>query len=68
MIVVLLIINVKMIRIPSAGVGGLFVGIFSSFFAGWLCVRICAPANVLKIAWGWAAKSWDVSDCYAVSK
>ena len=41
----------------AAGLGGLCVGIFSSL-QGLVCVGICVPCNVLKIALGSMAKSW----------
>jgi hypothetical protein len=43
-------------RYSSAGVGGLCVGIFSSFQGGFVS-GFCVPCNVLKIAWGRMAKS-----------
>ena len=48
---VLLMFRMKLSRIPSAGVGGLCVGIFSSFARLALCRGFVCLANVLKIAW-----------------
>ncbi len=47
MVVILLMFEVKMIRIPSAGVGGLCVGIFSSL-QGWLCVGVLCALQCAK--------------------
>ena len=49
-------------RYSSAGVGGLCIGIFSSW-QGWLCVRVCVPCHVLKIAWGRVGKVMDDYIC-----
>ena len=44
----------------AAGLGGLCVGIFRTRHSlqGLVCVGICVPCNVLKIALGSMAKSW----------
>ena len=60
MIVVLLMFKMKLIRILSAGVGGLCGCIFSSFARLALCLGFVCLANVLKIAWGRGGKVMDV--------
>ena len=46
-IVILLMFNMKLIRIPSAGVRRLYVGIFSSL-QGWLCVGVLCALQCAK--------------------
>ena len=60
MVVILLMFKIKLIRIPSAGVGGLCISIFSSFARLALCQGFVCLANVLKIAWGRVSKVMDV--------
>ena len=47
MVVILLMVKPKIIRIPSAGVSGLRVGIFSSL-QGWLCVGVLCALQCAK--------------------
>ena len=59
MVVILLMFKVKMIRIPSAGVGGLCVGIFSSL-QGWLCVWVLCALQCAKNSVGSGGKVMGV--------
>ena len=47
MVIVLQMFKVQFVRILSAGVGGLCVGIFSSL-QGWLCVRVLCALQCAK--------------------
>jgi hypothetical protein len=58
MVVVLLMFKMKLIRIPSTGMGGLCVGIFSSL-QGWLCIGVLCALQYAKIAWGQVGKVMD---------
>jgi len=55
--------KVKLIRIPSAGVGGLCVGIFSSL-QGWLCVGVLCALQCAKNSVGCGGQSFGILNVY----
>ena len=62
MVGILLRYKVMLIRIPSARMGGLCVGIFSSL-QGWLCVGVLCGLQCAKNCVGSGGKVMDVYIC-----
>ena len=57
--------KVKLISIPSAGVGGLCVGIFSSL-QGWLCVGVLCALQCAKNSVGSCRQSHGCLNVYGM--